>query len=189
LVLSVILGLVFALLQRAPAAFLRSLSSVYVFLIRGTPFLVQILFFYYVVAYQFGLDNRYVAGIIILSVFSGAYITEIIRSGIEGIPATQLETAKAIGFTSLQTYRFVIFPQALRQVLPPLAGQLASLVKDSSLLSVIGISEMTFAAQQINSATFSTMETFFPLALGYLALTLPISLLSQRLEKRFSYET
>lgn len=187
--LSVLIGLLFALLRRCPIALLQSASTFYVFLIRGTPFLVQILFFYYIVAYQAGLENRYVAGIAILSVFTGAYITEIIRAGIEGISASQLETARALGFTTIQTYRLVILPQAFKQILPPLAGQLASLIKDSSLLSVIGISEMTFSAQQINSATFSTLETFFPLAFGYLILTLPITLLSNRLEKRFSYET
>lgn len=129
------------------------------------------------------------AGVLILSLFSGAYLAEIIRAGIESIPASQLESARAIGFTHLQTYRFVIAPQALRQILPPLAGQFASLIKDSSLLSIIGIGELTLAAQQINSATYRTLECYLPLALGYLALTLPISLVSKILEKRLRYET
>ena len=151
--------------------------------------LAQILFLFYVVANGIGLQDRIVAGALILSLFSGAYLAEIIRSGIDSIPATQLESARAIGLSPLQTYRFVIAPQALRQILPPLAGQFASLIKDSSLLSIIGVTEFTFAAQQAFSATYRTMESFLPLAVGYLALTLPISLLSKLLEKRFRYET
>lgn len=188
LILSLFLGIFWALLRRSPILFFQNLAKVYIEAVRGTPLLVQILFFYYVVFDQVGLQNRYVAGVIILSIFSGAYISEIIRSGIENIKATQLETAKAIGLTPLQTYFSIIIPQAVTQILPPLAGQLASLIKDSSLLSVIGIAEMTFAAQQINSATFSTLESFFPLAVGYLILTLPVSLFSKHLEKRFAYE-
>jgi len=78
----------------------------------------------------------------------------------------------------------VILPQALRVILPPLAGQFASLIKDSSLLSVIGIGEFTLAAQQVNSATYRTLESYLPLAVGYLALTLPVSLLARHLERR-----
>jgi polar amino acid transport system permease protein len=156
--------------------------------VRGTPLLVLILFLYYVVANGMGLQNRLVAGILILSLFGGAYLAEMIRAGIESIPASQLESARAIGFTPWQTYRIVIVPQALRQILPPLTGQFASLIKDSSLLSIIAIGEFTLAAQQVNSATYRTLESYLPLALGYLALTLPISLLSKFLEQRFRYE-
>ena len=88
-----------------------------------------------------------------------------------------------------QTYQFVIFPLAFRQCLPPLTGQFASIIKDSSLLSIIGISELTYSAEQISSATYSTLECYFPLALGYLILTLPVSLVSKYLEKSFKYES
>ena len=89
----------------------------------------------------------------------------------------------------MQTLRFVIVPQAVRLVLPPVAGQLVSLIKDSSLLSVIAISEFTLNAQEVNSFTYSTLESYLPLAAGYLILTLPLSALSRFLEKRFRYET
>lgn len=187
--LSLIIGIITALLKRSGIPLAVILSKIYVELIRGTPLLVQILFFYYVVAHQIGLENRFAAGIIILSIFHAAYIAEMIRTGIENVSETQLESARAIGLTTTQSYRFVIFPQAIRQVIPPLAGQFASIIKDSSLLSIIGINELTNSAQQVNSATYSTLESFLPLALGYLILTLPISLLSKRLEKRFHYET
>jgi len=189
LFLSLLLGLLVALAVRSDLPLLPAICRLYVEVIRGTPLLVQILFLYYVVAHQVGLDNRYVAGIIILSLFHAAYIAEMIRAGLDTVSATQRESARAIGLSPVQAMRFVIFPQALRQVIPPLAGQLASIIKDSSLLSIIGINEVTNAAQQINSATYSTLESFFPLAIAYLILTLPISLWSKQLERRFQYET
>jgi len=189
LLLSLIIGLGTALARRSGVLPLRALAILYIEAVRGTPFLVQILLLYYVVANAIGLENRMVAGVVILSLFSGAYLAEIIRSGIESIPSSQWESARAIGLSNLQIYRFVIAPQALRQILPPLAGQFASLIKDSSLLSIIGISEFTLAAQQVNSSTYRTLESYFPLALGYLALTLPISLLAKWLEQKLHYET
>lgn len=189
LVLSVAFGSIAALCKLSKSLLLRYLSIGYVEFIRGTPLLVQILAFYYVIAHAVGLENRYVVGVLALSLFSGAYISEMIRAGIEGVSRTQLESARAICLTPWQIYRFIIFPQAIRQTLPPLAGQFASIIKDSSLLSIIGINELTNSAQQVNSATYSTLESFFPLAIGYLLLTFPISLLSKKLEKRFRYET
>lgn len=189
LVLALLIGTGTALARRSPFLPLRALAIVYIELIRGTPLLVQILFLFYVIANAAGLDNRYVAGVLILSFFSGAYIAEMIRAGIESIPQSQLESARAIGLTSVQTYCHVIVPQALRQTLPPLAGQFASLIKDSSLLMVVGIQEFTLAAQQANSATLATIESYFPLAIGYLVLTLPISLMARRLEKRLTFQS
>jgi len=189
LVLSALIGLFFALAGRSHFLPLRYFSKIYVEVVRGTPLLVQILIFFYVVADAFGVSNRYRVGVLILSFFSGAYISEVIRAGIESIGKSQLESAKAIGLTRSQTYRYVIFPQALRQILPPLAGQFISLIKDSSLLSIISISEFTWNAEAINSRTFSTLESYIPLAIGYLILTLPISLWTRHLERRHKYET
>ena len=100
-----------------------------------------------------------------------------------------MESARAIGLSRAQTYRHVIFPQAIRQILPPLAGQCASIIKDSSLLSVLGLGEFTQAAGEVNSFTYSAFESYLPVALGYLVLTLPISLWTQRLENRARFET
>lgn len=187
--LSTLIGLAFALAQRSSFLPLRYFSKIYVEVVRGTPLLVQILIFFYVVADAFHVGNRYLVGVLTLSFFSGAYISEIIRAGIESVGQSQLESAKAIGLTRSQTYRYVIFPQALRQILPPLAGQFVSLIKDSSLLSIISISEFTLNAREVNSNTFSTLESYIPLALGYLVLTLPISLWTRHLEKKHRYET
>ncbi len=187
--LSVLLGIFFGLAQRSRIHMLRIFSRIYIEAIRGTPLLVQILIFFYVIANALGLNNRYVAGILIMSIFSGAYLAEIIRAGVESIGSTQIETARAIGLTKRQTYRFVVFPQVITRVLPPLAGQFASLIKDSSLLSIIAIKEFTLAAREVNANTFSTLESYIPLAIGYLLLTLPISYLTGRLERRYRYET
>lgn len=189
LVMSTLIGFVLALARRSRILLFRSLAQICVEVIRGTPLLVQLLIFFYVVAESVGLSNRYLVGVLTLSLFSGAYISEIIRAGIESVGRSQLDAARAVGFTSGQTYRYVIFPQALRQALPPLAGQFASLVKDSSLLSIIGIGEFTLNAQEVNSYTYSTLESYLPLALGYLVITLPISLWSRWLESRSRYET
>ena len=189
LALSILLGSLAALANRSRYPALRWFATGYVELVRGTPLLVQLLILFYVVGNAIGLEDRYLAGIIILAVFSGAYIAEMFRAGIESVGKSQLESARAIGLTRVQTYRYVIFPQAIRNVLPPLAGQAASIIKDSSLLSILGIEEFTLAAQQVNSATYSTLESYLPLAVGYLALTLPVSLLARWLEKKFRYET
>ena len=187
--LSTFIGVVAAIGQRSSFLFWRYLSKAYVEIIRGTPLLVQILIFWYVIGNAIHLENRYLAGILALSVFSGAYITEIIRAGIESIGKSQLESAMAIGLTRRQTYRYVVLPQALRQTLPPLAGQFVSLIKDSSLLSVIAISEFTLNAQETASVTYSNFECYIPLAIGYLLLTLPISMATRWLETRTKYET
>jgi polar amino acid transport system permease protein len=189
LVASSLIGVILALLRRTPFLPLRYLARIYVEAIRGTPLLVQLMIFFYVVATAFGIENRYIVGVLVLSVFSGAYISEVIRSGIESVGKSQLDSARAIGLTTVQTYRYVIFPQAIRQILPPLAGQFASLIKDSSLLSIVGISEFTLNTQNVNSYTSSPFESYIPLAIGYLLLTLPISLWTQSLERRSQFDT
>ncbi|MEA3188211.1 MAG: polar amino acid transport system permease protein [Chthoniobacter sp.] len=189
LALSTTFGVLGALARRSRVLPLSYLATICIELIRDTPLLVQILIFFYVVADAIGLQNRYVVGVITLSIFSGAYISEIVRAGIESVGKSQLDSARAVGFTRAQTYRYVIFPQALRQTLPPLAGQFVSLVKDSSLLMIIGISEFTLNAREVASYTLSPFESYLPLAFGYLALTLPISLWTRHLETRARYET
>ena len=111
----------------------------------------------------------------------------MLRAGIESIRDSQLESARAIGLTRGQTYRYVIFPQVVRQLIPPLTGQFASIIKDSSLLSIIALNEFTLNAQEVNAFTYSTLESYLPLAAGYLLLTLPISLFSRILERKFHY--
>jgi polar amino acid transport system permease protein len=187
--LSCTLGLLFALARRSPFLPLRDFSRIYVELTRGTPLLVQLFVYWYIFGQAISRDFRFFTGALVLSLFHAAYVSEIIRAGIESIGKSQLESARAIGFTRGQTYRYVIFPQAFRQILPPLAGQFASIIKDSSLLSVLGIAEFSLAASQVSSFTATVFECYLPIAIGYLILTLPISLWTQSLENRARYET
>ncbi len=188
LVTSTVLGLVAALGKRSSVIVIRYLAGGYVEIIRGMPLLVLILVLYYVV-FQQVTGGRLFFGVLALSLFSGAYMAEIFRAGIESVGLSQRESARAIGLTTWQTYRLIIFPQAARHSLPAFTGQLASLIKDSSLLSVMGLAEFTYSAQQVFSTTYSTVESFLPLAAGYMILTIPISLWSKRLEKSLRYET
>lgn len=189
LVASIAVGLVAAGLLSSRHVLVEAVGRVYVELIRGTPLLVQLLLGFYVVANAVGLDNRFVVGVLVLALFNGAYMAEIFRGGLAAIPRPQRDAARAIGLTPWQSLRLVILPQAVRLVLPAVAGQLVSLVKDSSLLSVIAISEFTLAAQEVNSFTYSTLESYIPLAVGYLLLTLPLSAIARGLERHFRYES
>lgn len=189
LVLSTVIGIAAALARRSAFLPLRYTSVLYVETVRGLPLMVLVLFGFYGIADKVGWNDRLSAGVLILSLFSGAYIAEVIRSGIESVGRSQWDSARAIGLTPSQTYRFVIFPQVLRQTLPPLAGQFSSLIKDSSLLYIVGVPELTFMAQQVNSATYSTFEAYLPLGIAYLVLTLPVSLWTKSLEKKVGYES
>ncbi len=188
MVLSIAVGALLTAGQLSGHRFTSFLCRIYVEFIRGTPLLTQILIGYYLVADAIGWDDRVGVGLLVLSSFSGAYLAEIFRGGIESIPASQWLAARAIGLSGAQTYRFVVIPQAVRRVLPASAGQFANLIKDSSLLFVISVHEFTMQAREVNSNTYATFEAYLPLIFGYLILTLPISLLSRGLEKRFRYE-
>ena len=166
----------------------RMMAGLYIEAVRGTPLLVQLLIGSYMLAPKLGIENRAVIGLIMLSAFAAAYLAEIFRGGIESIAKSQWDSARSIGLTESQTYRFVVIPQAIRRVLPATAGQFANLIKDSSLLYVISVTEFTAQARSANSNTYSDFAAYLPLALGYLALTLPISLWSRSLEKRFRFE-
>lgn len=182
LILSFIIGLFFAYAQNSKFLILRFFSRFYIEIIRGTPLLVQILIFFYVFANNLGFENRYIVGTVILALFAGAYVSEIIRGAIESIDVEQFETSISLGMSNYQMYRYVIFPQAFSRMLPALTGQFASIIKDSSLLSIISISEFTMNAQEVNAYTYSTLESYIPLAIGYLILTYPISYYTNRLE-------
>jgi polar amino acid transport system permease protein len=174
-----ILGLVIGLctglcrISRNPA--LRGLAITYVELIRGTPLLVQIFIFYFFIGTVLNLD-RMVAGVGALAVFAGAYVAEIVRAGIQSIPRGQMEAARSLGMTIPQAMRHIILPQAFKRTLPPLAGQFISLIKDSSLVSVIAITDLTKSGREVITSSFATFEIWFVIAAMYLVLT---SVLSQ----------
>lgn len=187
LVLSLAIGLPVAVGQGCRVLVVRYLCDLYVKLVRGTPLLAQIYLFYYIVGTAWGVENRVAAGIIILSVFSGAYIAEIVRGSLTSLDQGQLEAARAVGFTRAQTMRHVVVPQLVSRTLPALTGQFASIVKDSSLLSVIAVIELTQTMREISATNFNLFGCYLFLAALYLCLTLPITFVSKRFEKRLDY--
>lgn len=187
LVLSLLLGVAVAAGQGCRVLPLRYLCDLYVKIIRGTPLIVQVYFFYYIIGTAWGVSNRVLAGIIILSFFSGAYIAEIIRGGLLSIDSGQLESARAVGFTKAQTIRHVVLPQMIARTLPALTGQAASIIKDSSLLSVIAVIELTQTIREITATNYNFFGGFLLLGALYLVLTLPIMFVSRRFEKKFDY--
>ncbi len=189
LFISLFIGSLVAFAKSSRILYFQYLANTYVELIRGTPLLVQIIFFYYIIGTAWGVSNRFWAGVMILSIFEGAYISEIIRGGLISIESKQTEIAKSLGFNSHQTFRFVILPQLVVRVLPALAGQFASVIKDSSLLSTIAVIELMQVTKEITANNFAIyFQSYLLLGGLYLAMTYPISYLSKQLEKRYHYE-
>lgn len=194
---SIIFGLLFMLGQRSPLIVIRWTCRGFLEFVRETPLLVHLLFGYFVIFAPLisrplgaqGFNDKLIIGVLLLSVFEGAYLGEILRGGVDSIPRTQWDSARAVGFSRIQIYRYVIFPQALRRVLPAMAGLFVSLIKDSSLLNVIGVAEYFYNTRNFISRSYAGLEGYIPLAVGYLILTLPVAWLSHWLEKRFRHET
>jgi polar amino acid transport system permease protein len=174
-VLALIIGLITGLCRISNNLTLKGLAAVYVEFIRGTPLLVQIFIAYFFIGTVFHLD-RNVAGVGALAIFAGAYVAEIVRAGIQAIPRGQMEAARSLGMNLLQAMVHIILPQAFKKILPPLAGQFISLIKDSSLVSVIAITDLTKSGREIITSTFATFEVWLTVAAMYLIVT---SLLSQ----------
>ncbi len=182
LILATFIGLGTALMRITGTLPARILSRVYLESIRNTPLLVQIFFIYFVLGPILDI-HRFTAAILALSLFEGAYASEIFRGGILSIPRGQWEASLSLGMTKAQTYRHIILPQAFLRILPPIAGQAVSLIKDSALVSAIAISDLTMQGQAVIAETYLTFELWFTIAGLYLLLTLPLSLGVRLLEK------
>jgi len=185
IILGVIIGLITGLARLSSSPAPKWLAIGYIELIRGTPLLVQIYIFYFFIGQVFRLSN-FMAGVLALSFFSGAYIAEIIRAGIQSIHRGQMEAARSLGMNYPQAMLYIILPQAFKRILPPLAGQFISLIKDSSLVGVIALVELTRAGREIGTSTFNYFEVFFTVAALYLILTFSLSMIVQYLERRFA---
>ena len=187
LVLASIIGLLTALLRLSGSRVARLIARVYLEVIRNTPLLVQIFFLYFVLAPIFELE-RFTAAVVALSLFEGAYASEIFRAGIVSIKRGQWEAAHSLGLSSFDTYRTIILPQALKRILPPLTGQAVSLIKDSALVSTIAVYDLTMQGRTIIAETFLTFEIWFTIAAIYLIITLSLSMVVNVLEKRSGQE-
>jgi polar amino acid transport system permease protein len=185
IIAAILIGVITGLMRISSNPLFKNLAITYIELIRGTPLLVQIFIFYFFIGTVFHLD-RLVAGVGALAVFEGAYIAEIIRAGIQSIDKGQREAAISLGMNYYQLMRYIIMPQAIKRTLPATAGQFISLIKDSSLVSVISITDLTKAGREIVTSTFSPFEIWFTVAAMYLILTYTLSLFTQYLERRMA---
>lgn len=186
LVFSLVIGLVSAFARMSSSPVLRFISWFYIETIRNTPLLIQIFLMYFVIAPVFNI-SAFFSAVIALSLFEGAYSSEIIRSGILSVPKGQYEAAQSLGLSVSHIYIKVIIPQMLRQALPMLAGQSVSLIKDSALVSTISIYDLTMQGQRIVSQTFLTFEIWFTVALCYFVVTASLSFLIRKFEDRLKF--
>jgi His/Glu/Gln/Arg/opine family amino acid ABC transporter permease subunit len=184
IVFGLVLGWLFGLAAVSGVAALRAVTGCYVQFIRGTPLLVQIFLIYFGLP-VLGLNlPAYWCGVIALGLNSGGFQAEIVRAGIESIDRGQTEAARSIGMSRFQTLVFILVPQTIRRVIPPLTNELITLVKSSSLLSAIAALELTHAGQLIIARTFAPFEIYAAVALIYLVMVNVLSRASALLEKR-----
>jgi len=182
--IGLILGSIFALAETVKSHYIRALIGSYVMLFRGTPMLVQILFVYYVLP-QFGiLIAPFWAASIAIGLNSSAYISQTIRSGLNAVPQGEIEAAHTLGFTRLKTMRYIVFPQAFRASLPTLTNELITLIKDSSLASIIGVMELSKEASIIRSRTYDAFSILLAVSIIYLILTGTLAFCIKKYEKR-----
>jgi polar amino acid transport system permease protein len=187
-VLAFTIGLITALCRLSDSVMARTLARGYLELIRNTPLLVQLFFIYFVLAPILDL-NRFFSAVLALSFFEGAYASEVFRAGIVSIHKGQWEAAYSLGLNAWHSYRWIILPQAVRRVLPPLTSQAVSLVKDSALVSTIAVYDLTMRGQEIIAETYLAFELWFTIAVMYLAITVTLSSLVAVMEKRLKVAT
>jgi polar amino acid transport system permease protein len=185
-VLGIILGLVLALLKISRSRILSWPAQVYIDIFRGTPLLVQITIIYFTTA-SVGLrfESLFFAGLVALTLNSAAYVAEIFRAGIQSIDKGQMESGRASGLSYPQTMRYIIVPQAFRRTIPPLTNEFVTLVKDTSLVSVLGLAELLRAARVLQAETFNGTP-LIAAAFIYLIICLPLIYLANGLERRLN---
>lgn len=194
--LALLIGLIAGLMRVSKNPILYTASTLYVEVIRGIPLLVQIFYVFYVIApllaervpeeFQSFFRTEVNMAIVALAIGYGAYLAEVYRAGIESIPRGQMEAARSLGMTYAQAMRYVILPQAIRVVLPPLGNDFVSMLKDSSLASAISVRELTLVTKNRSAATFRGLEHWTIAALLYLVLTLGLSLVVRLVERRWA---
>lgn len=187
-VLGTVIGLLFGIARSAPLRSVRWLSTIYPTFIRGIPILIILLFLYYAIPLMFpyATFSQGVTAVVGLSVYAGAYMTEIFRGSIRAVPSGQLEAAEALGMRYAARMRHVVLPQALKVAVPPSIGFLIALVKASSLVSVIGYTDLTRAGRIITSQNHAPLSTYLVVAALYFAISFPLSRLGRWYERRLA---
>jgi len=183
MLLTMVLGLLTALLRMSNSLSGQVLARVYLETIRNTPMLVQIYVFYFVIAPVLGID-RFWTGVLCLGLFEGSFASEIIRAGINSVPRGQWEAASSVGLSRFSSYRYVVLPQAIPLMLPPMTGVLINLIKHSAIVSVIAVFELTTEGRNIIADTYMAFEVWLTVAGIYLVLTVSLSIFVGYLERR-----
>jgi polar amino acid transport system permease protein len=183
MLLTLVLGLLTALLRMSNSLSGQVLARVYLETIRNTPMLVQIYVFYFVIAPVLGID-RFWTGVLCLGLFEGSFASEIIRAGINSVPRGQWEAASSVGLSRFSSYRYVVLPQAIPLMLPPMTGVLINLIKHSAIVSVIAVFELTTEGRNIIADTYMAFEVWLTVAGIYLVLTVSLSIFVGYLERR-----
>lgn len=184
-VIAVVLGLVVALLRLSDLVVGPAVAIAFIEFIRNIPLLVLLYLVYYVLGPIFGLD-RFWASVSTLAVFHAATIAEILRASINAVPKGQWEGAKSIGMSTAQTYRYIVLPQSIRFMLPPMTGELVQLIKSSAIVSVIAVAELTTVGRNIISDTYMSFEIWFTVAAVYMVVTLILSAGVSWLERKYA---
>ena len=183
----VLIGLFVGMAELSSYRILRIPSKIYVDIIRGTPLLVQIFIIYFALPNIINMRiEPYIAAVVACSINSGAYVAEIFRSGIQSIDKGQFEAGRSLGLTWSQTMKMIVVPQAFRRTIPQLGNEFIAMLKDSSLVSVIGFEELTRKGQLIIAATYRSFEIWAAVAVLYLVMTLTISRFVSYLEKKYN---
>lgn len=183
-----ILGLLIALLRLSGLIVGKAVAVVFLEFVRNMPILVLLYLFYYVLGPVFKLD-RYTASIMCLAVFHAALISEIFRAGINSVPKGQWEGATSIGMSTAQIYRYIVLPQSVKFMLPPMTGEVVHLIKSSAIVSVIAVAELTTIGRNLISDTYMSFEIWFTIAAVYLVLTLALSIGVSHIEKKYAPQT
>ncbi|MDO4287887.1 MAG: amino acid ABC transporter permease [Eubacterium sp.] len=188
LLIAAVLGLLFGLFSVSRTIFLRGIARVYINIIRGTPLIVQIFFIYFGIASGLGVRlSAFTAGVIALSLNAGAYSAEIVRGGIESVPKGQMEAARSLGLPYTMAMRRVILPQAIKTMAPTIVNQCIITLKDSSLISVIGLAELTQVGRLIIANNFESLRMWTIIGIMYFIIIMILTKLSQYIERKMSY--
>ena len=187
IVLSLFVGLILYAMHESRFNVLKYLAEIHKTIIFGTPLLVLAIIAFYYIGFAFNVNSEFIVGSITLALYIGAYIADIYKGAIESIHINQWQSAKMFGFTKYQTYRYIIFPQVIKSILPPLAGQFALTIKGSALLAYMSMNELLNAVTNVQANSFRYTEGFIIMTVGYWIITVPLITFVRKLENKSNY--
>jgi polar amino acid transport system permease protein len=188
ILIALVVGLVLYLMQESKSQILYNIAEIHKLIIFGTPLLVIAIVSYYYIGFAFNINSKFLVGSLSLGLYIGAYIADIYKGAIESIHINQWQAAKMFGFTTFQTYRYIIFPQVLKSILPPIAGQLALTIKGSALLAYMATTELLNSLNTVMAATYLYREGFIIVTVGYWIITIPLILTVRKLQEKANYK-